>query len=173
VTDKPGSSNAFFKLSLSHICSHWNCGTPIQLAYRAVGARGGHKGGGGWKREWGKTGVLPESEFCTLGKQKTATCFPRGPGNAGPGYVKPLNPSSAGGWKGTVLGMSVSVLGISVLYTAEELRTEWGTRGPLGQPQGWREERAGVEGGTGWFPHGLVRGWNAEKPSGERLDAAP
>jgi hypothetical protein len=29
-----------------------------------------------------------------------------------------------------------------------------GPRGVSGIPGGWREERAGGEGSTGWFPHG-------------------
>ena len=37
--------------------------------------------------------------------------------------------------------------------TTEELRMEWGRQGQLGHPWGQREERAGKEGGTGWFPH--------------------
>jgi hypothetical protein len=53
----------------------------------------------------------------------------------------------------------------------EEPRTKWGSWGQLSQPRGQREERAGEEGGSGWFSRvlGLVHGWSAGRPSSKNL----
>ena len=84
--------------------------------------------------------------------QETGACFPCGP-RVVSGCGKPLDPSSAGGGKGTVLGTRFSVSGIP--DTAGHLRRaedKMGSPGVTWSSPGTKEEEGRERGGTGWFP---------------------
>jgi hypothetical protein len=68
--------------------------------------------------------------------QETGACFPCGP-RVVSGYGKPLDPSSAGGGKGTVLGTRFSVSGIP--DTAGHLRRAENKR----EPRKWLSQGRG------------------------------
>jgi hypothetical protein len=85
-------------------------------------------------------------------------------------------PQLGGWWTWGSPRYQVLSLGHLMLDTTEELRTEWGPWGQLGQSRGQREERAG-ERGRWMIPTrvrvlGPVRSRSVGRPSSGRLDAA-
>ena len=109
----------------------------------------GGLGAWGNKESGRKTNLLPE--FQCSGCRRTAAYFLCDPGSVS-GCGEATESSSEGGGPGAVL-VPGSQPWASQTPPPEGLRTEWGPQGRLHQPQGQREERAGGEGGIGWFPH--------------------